>query len=168
MLRSKILGLGSYVPDRIVTNDDLAHFDNRHVRHAEKQIDITDEWVRERTGVEQRRYVPNDESTTCSDLAQRASLAALEDAGISAKEIDCIIYATLSPDIHFPGSGVFLQTRLGIGGAGTMMWVDPVHDVGLVALTDRSFTEWKDVALQRWPELSDAVVAAAAGGTAAR
>ena len=118
MLRSKILGLGSYVPDRVVTNDDLAHFDNRHVRHAEKQIDITDEWVRERTGVEQRRYVPNDESTTCSDLAQRASLAALEDAGISAKEIDCIIYATLSPDIHFPGSGVFLQTRLGIGGAG--------------------------------------------------
>lgn len=69
---------------------------------------------------------------------------------------------------HWTGRANSPATFGHFGGAGTMMWVDPVHDVGLVALTDRSFTEWKDVALQRWPELSDAVVAAAAGGTAAR
>ncbi len=116
MLRSKILGLGSYVPDRIVTNEELAYLDERHVRQAEKQSDTTDEWIRNRTGVEERRYVPNDESTTCSDLAHRASLRAIEDAGCEPKDIDCIILATLSPDIHFPGTAVFLQTRLGIDG----------------------------------------------------
>ena len=114
MLRAKILGIGSYVPDRIVTNDELAFLNNQHVRQAEKQIDTSDEWIRARTGVEQRRYVPNDESTTCSDLAYRASIAALEDAGCQASEIDCIILATLSPDMHFPGTAIFLQTRLGI------------------------------------------------------
>ncbi|MBL8741345.1 MAG: 3-oxoacyl-ACP synthase, partial [Myxococcales bacterium] len=116
MLRAKILGLGSYVPDRIVTNEELAYLDERHVRQAEKQSDTTDEWIRNRTGVEERRYVPNDESTTCSDLAYRAAIKAIEDAGCEPKDIDCIILATLSPDIHFPGTAVFLQTRLGIDG----------------------------------------------------
>ena len=116
MLRSKILGIGSYVPDRIVKNEELAYLDQRHVRHVEKRTETSDEWIKARTGVEERRYVPNDESTTCSDLAHRASVKALADAGCEAKEIDCIIYATLSPDIHFPGTGVFLQTRLGIDG----------------------------------------------------
>jgi 3-oxoacyl-[acyl-carrier-protein] synthase-3 len=116
MLRSKILGLGSYVPDRVVTNEELAYLDHRHVRHAEKQIDTSDEWIRARTGVEERRYVPNDESTTCSDLAKHAAERALADAGCTAKDVDCIILATLSPDIHFPGTGVFLQQRLGIDG----------------------------------------------------
>jgi 3-oxoacyl-[acyl-carrier-protein] synthase-3 len=115
-LRAKILGLGSYVPDRIVTNEELAYLDPRHVRQAEKQSDTTDEWIRNRTGVEERRYVPNDESTTCSDLAHRAAVKAIEDAGCEPKDIDCIILATLSPDIHFPGTAVFLQTRLGIDG----------------------------------------------------
>lgn len=116
MIRSKILGLGSYVPDRVVPNEELAYLDERHVRHAEKRTETTADWIRTRTGVEERRYVPNDESTTCSDLAHRAATRALEDAGCTAKEVDCIILATLSPDIHFPGTAVFLQSRLGIDG----------------------------------------------------
>jgi 3-oxoacyl-[acyl-carrier-protein] synthase III len=116
MLRSTVLGLGSYVPDRVVKNEELAFLDERHVRQPEKRTETSDEWIRARTGVEERRYVPNDESTTCSDLAYRAASAALADAGCDPKEVDCIIYATLSPDIHFPGTGVFLQTRLGIDG----------------------------------------------------
>jgi 3-oxoacyl-[acyl-carrier-protein] synthase-3 len=116
MQHAKILGLGSYVPDRVVTNEEIAYLDNKHVRQETKQTDTTDEWIRARTGVEERRYVPNDESTTCSDLAAHASRRALADAGCEAKDIDCIIYATLSPDIHFPGTGVFLQKRLGIDG----------------------------------------------------
>ena len=95
MLRAKILGLGSYVPERVVTNEELAYLDQRHVRQAEKQCDTTDEWIRHRTGVEERRYVPNDESTTCSDLAHHASVKAIEDAGCEPKDIDCIILATL-------------------------------------------------------------------------
>lgn len=116
MLRSTILGLGSYVPDRVVKNEELAYLDSKHVRHEEKITDTSDEWIKKRTGVEERRYVPNDESTTCSDLAYRASVKAIEDAGCEPKDIDCIVYATLSPDIHFPGTGVFLQNRLGING----------------------------------------------------
>jgi 3-oxoacyl-[acyl-carrier-protein] synthase-3 len=116
MLRAKILGLGSYVPARVVTNEEIAYLDHRHVRHAEKQTDTTDAWIRARTGIEERRFVPNDESTTCSDLAAHACKRALADASVSAKEVDCIIYATLSPDMHFPGTGVLLQSRLGIDG----------------------------------------------------
>ena len=118
MLRSKILGLGSYVPERVVTNEEIAYLDERHVRHETKRTETTDEWIRARTGIEERRYVPNDESTTCSDLAKWASERALADAGCSAADVDCIILATLSPDIHFPGTAVFLQSRLGIDGEG--------------------------------------------------
>jgi 3-oxoacyl-[acyl-carrier-protein] synthase-3 len=116
MLRAKILGLGSYVPERVVTNEEIAFLDDQHVRHADKQMDTTDEWIRNRTGIEERRYVPNDGSTACSDLALHASRAAIEDAGRKPADIDCIILATLSPDIHFPGTAVFLQSKLGIDG----------------------------------------------------
>jgi 3-oxoacyl-[acyl-carrier-protein] synthase III len=116
MTRAKILGLGSYVPERVVTNDEIPFLDHKHVRQPEKQSETNDEWIRTRTGIEQRRYVPNDETWYTSDLALRASQAALEDAGVEASEVDCIIFATLSPDIHFPGSAVFLQSKLGIDG----------------------------------------------------
>jgi 3-oxoacyl-[acyl-carrier-protein] synthase-3 len=114
MLRAWILGLGSYVPDRVVTNDEIPFLNERHERCAEKQTEMDDAWIWELTGIEARRYVPADGSVSCSDLAVEASRCALADAGIEAKDIDCIIFATLSPDIHFPGNAVFLQTKLGI------------------------------------------------------
>ncbi|MEM9194708.1 MAG: beta-ketoacyl-ACP synthase III [Myxococcota bacterium] len=114
MIRSKILGLGTYVPDRVVTNDEIRYLNDKHERCEEIQTDTNDEWIRTRTGIEQRRYVPNDGKWACSDLAVEAAKACLADADLEAKDIDCIIFATLSPDVHFPGTGVFLQTKLGI------------------------------------------------------
>lgn len=116
MLRSAILGLGSYVPDRVVTNDEIRFLNDQHVKCAEPQTETNDEWIKKRTGIEARRYVPNDGKIGSSDLGLYASQRALEDAGLTAKEIDCIIFATLSPDIHFPGNAVFLQSKLGIDG----------------------------------------------------
>jgi 3-oxoacyl-[acyl-carrier-protein] synthase-3 len=114
MLRTKIMGLGSYVPDRVVTNDDLQFFNDRHVRCDTVQTETNDAWIQQRTGIRERRYVPNDGSVTTSDLALTAAQRALADAGVAANEIDCIIFGTLSPDQHFPGSAVFLQKKLGI------------------------------------------------------
>ena len=116
MIRASILGLGSYVPDRIVTNDELRFMNDKHEKCDEPQTETSDEWIKTRTGIEERRYVPNDSGMACSDLALHASQRALDDAGLTAKDVDCIIYATLSPDIHFPGSAVFLQSKLGIDG----------------------------------------------------
>lgn len=116
MLRAKILGLGSYVPERIVKNEEIPFLNERHERQAEKQTETNDEWIRTRTGIEQRHYVPADGSTGSSDLALHASRKAIEDAGLTPKDIDCIILGTLSPDIHFPGTAVFLQSKLGIDG----------------------------------------------------
>jgi 3-oxoacyl-[acyl-carrier-protein] synthase III len=116
MIRAKILGIGSFVPDRVVTNDELRYLDDQHVKAASPRIDTSDEWIRARTGIEERRYVPNDGTWACSDLALQAARRALEDAGAEPKDIDCIVLATLSPDIHFPGTAVFLQSKLGIDG----------------------------------------------------
>jgi len=97
-----IIGTGHSVPDRVVTNEDLT-------RH----MDTSDEWIRERTGIEERRWV--EEGTTGTQMAAAASRMALEDAGIGAGEVDAIVLATLSPDHFFPGTGVFLQRELGMG-----------------------------------------------------
>jgi 3-oxoacyl-[acyl-carrier-protein] synthase-3 len=118
MIRTKVLGLGSYVPDRVVTNEELRYLNDRHVRQDEVQTDTTDEWIQKRTGIRERRYVPNDGSWGTSDVALAAVKAALADANVEAKDIDCIIFGTLSPDIHFPGTAVFLQDKLGIAGDG--------------------------------------------------
>ena len=103
MRRSRIVSMGHYVPDRVVRNSDL-----------EKILDISDEDIVRRTGVRERRYVSP--GTSCSDLAYEASMRALAKAGMEPGQLDLIILATLSPDHFFPGSGCFLQARLGIPG----------------------------------------------------
>ena len=101
MQRSRILGTGFSVPDRVVTNDELSRL-----------MDTTDEWIRTRTGIEERRWVT--EGETGVDLALRATERALEMAGVKPGELDAIVYATSSPDHFAPGNGVYLQRRLGI------------------------------------------------------
>jgi 3-oxoacyl-[acyl-carrier-protein] synthase-3 len=114
MIRTQILGLGSYVPERVVDNHELPFLNDHHVRQAARQIETDDDWIQKRTGIQARRYVPNDGSLATSDLALHAARRALADAAVEAAEIDCIIFGTLSPDFHFPGTGVLLQKKLGI------------------------------------------------------
>jgi 3-oxoacyl-[acyl-carrier-protein] synthase-3 len=114
MIRTKILGLGSYVPDRVVTNEEITFLDQQHVRQATPQTETNDAWIQQRTGIRERRYVPNDGSVKTSDLAVEAAKRAIADAGCQVNDIDCIIVGTLSPDIHFPGVAVFVQKKLGI------------------------------------------------------
>lgn len=107
MRGSRISGMGHYVPERVVTNDDLAAI-----------IDTSNEWIIQRTGIEERRWVEGD--VGASDLAFEATKGALEEAGIEAKDLDMIIFATLSPDVNFPGSSCILQKMLGIPGVATL------------------------------------------------
>jgi 3-oxoacyl-[acyl-carrier-protein] synthase-3 len=103
MLRSRILSTGMYVPPGRVTNEDLSRI-----------MDTSDEWIRQRTGIEQRFWVQGDEAT--SDLALKAAEIAIQRAGIDKSQIEMIILATLSPDHEFPGTACFLQKKLGIPG----------------------------------------------------
>lgn len=114
MIRTKILGLGSYVPDRVVTNAEISFLNDKHVRQETQQTQTDSEWIEKRTGIQERRYVQNDGSVATSDLALQAAKRALIDANMEPQDIDCIILGTLSPDIHFPGTAVFLQQKLGI------------------------------------------------------
>ena len=100
--RAKISGTGMCVPDRIVTNEDLA-----------SRMDTSDEWILKRTGIRERRFI--DPGTQPSDLALSASKDALEAAGLEPQDIDCIILATLSAEAEFPGTSFFLQKQLGAG-----------------------------------------------------
>jgi 3-oxoacyl-[acyl-carrier-protein] synthase-3 len=102
MIRARFLGTGFAVPDRVVTNDDLSRL-----------IDTSDEWIRTRTGIQERRWVR--EGETNADLAHTASLRALEAAGLQPGEVDMIVYATSTPDHFAPGNGVYLQRLLGLG-----------------------------------------------------
>ena len=76
MIRTQVLGIGSYVPDRVVTNDELCYLNRAHERCETIQMDAPNEWILARTGIRERRYVPNDGSVASSDLALRASQAA--------------------------------------------------------------------------------------------
>ena len=107
MFKARIAGVGHYVPERIVTNTDL-----------EKIMDTSDEWIRERSGIVERHYVAADENNV--DMAEKASLRAIESAGKSTEDIDFIIFATLSPDYFFPGTGCLLQERLGLNGVAAL------------------------------------------------
>ena len=114
MIRTKILGLGSYVPERVVPNEEIPFLDDKHVRQATQVTETNDAWIQQRTGIKERRYVPNDGSMSTSDLAVQAAKRAIADAGIEPSDIDCIILGTLSPDFHFPGTAVLVQKKLGI------------------------------------------------------
>ena len=101
MYNSKISGLGYYVPDNIVTNNDLS-----------KIMDTTDEWIQERTGIKERRWIDPKTDDTTSTMAVKASKIAIERSGLKKNDIDFIIFATLSPDMYFPGGGVRVQDML--------------------------------------------------------
>lgn len=103
-MNSRIIGTGGYLPKNILTNSDL-----------EEIVDTSDEWIRERTGIEQRHIVADDE-TTC-DLAYQASLKALEMANVNAEDLDLIIVATTTPDKIFPSTATILQHKLGNSGS---------------------------------------------------
>lgn len=104
MLRSTILGVGSYAPSRVVTNDDLA-----------RMMTTSDEWIFQRSGIKERRFIEHT-GIGSSDLAVPASKAALEHAGLKVEDIDAIVFATLSSDYEFPGSGCLLGNKLGLNG----------------------------------------------------
>ena len=108
LYRSRIKGLGFYVPKNVVTNDDLS-----------KLMDTSDEWIQERTGIQQRRHALRGSDTTTS-MGVKASLKAIEAAKINKEEIDFIVFATLSPDFFFPGCGVLVQKELGLPTVGAL------------------------------------------------
>jgi 3-oxoacyl-[acyl-carrier-protein] synthase-3 len=103
MTRARITGIGAHLPPGVVTNDDLS-----------RMMDTSDEWITQRTGIKERRWVEPHVAT--SDLALEAGRAALEDAGVGAEDVEMIFLATLSPDHEFPGTACFLQAKLGVSG----------------------------------------------------
>ena len=103
MKRTVIRGTGRYLPPRIVTNEEMTQW-----------MDTSDEWIRQRTGIEQRHWIPAEGGVGSSDLGLEASKIALQRAGWEPKDLDLIIFATLSPDIFFPGSGCLMQHKLGL------------------------------------------------------
>lgn len=100
MFRTKIAGIGKYIPEKVVTNKDLM-----------KYMDTTDEWIQERTGIKERHYAHRTNETTAT-MGIEAAKIAIERAGITAQDIDFIIFATLSPDYYFPGCGVLVQRAM--------------------------------------------------------
>jgi 3-oxoacyl-[acyl-carrier-protein] synthase-3 len=100
MIKTKIAGIGKYLPENVVTNQDLTHY-----------MDTSDEWIQERTGIRERRYGHRTEETTAT-MGIEAAKIAIERAGTTAQDIDFIIFATLSPDYYFPGCGVLVQRAL--------------------------------------------------------
>ena len=104
MYSSKISGLGSYVPENVVTNDDLS-----------KIMDTNDAWIQERTGIKERRHIKKGDGNSTSVMGVKAAKIAVERAGLSKDDIDLIIFATLSPDMYFPGGGVRVQDMMDMG-----------------------------------------------------
>ena len=104
MRHSKIVGLGHHVPDNIITNEYLSTI-----------MDTNNEWIVERTGIHERRWM-NPETDTVANMAAKATRMALERAKLQATDIDFIVFATITPDYFFPGSGVLLQRELGLDG----------------------------------------------------
>jgi len=109
MYNSKIIGLGKYVPDNVVTNDDLS-----------KMMDTNDEWIQERTGIKERRWAVKGDGDTTATMGVKAAKIAIERSGLDKDDIDFIIFATLSPDMYFPGPGVQVQHALDIKTVGAL------------------------------------------------
>lgn len=109
MKRTIIAGVGHYVPENVVTNNDLS-----------KIMDTNDEWIQERTGIKERRWVSAESDDTTSGMGTKAARLAIADAGLEPKDIDFIVFATLSPDYYFPGPGVQVQQNLGIDTIGAL------------------------------------------------
>ena len=107
MRLTRIAGTGHYVPERVVTNQEL-----------ETMMDTSDEWIRERTGIRERRFAAPGQGSTA--MGVEAARAAMESAGWAPADVQFVIFATLSPDMFFPGDGVLLQRELGLGTTGAM------------------------------------------------
>ncbi len=107
MVRSRILGMGHHLPSRVVTNAELGQW-----------METTDEWIHQRTGIRERRWVEG--NVGASELGELAARQALAEAGRAPEDVDLILFATLSPDLNFPGSGCLLGARLGIPGVAAM------------------------------------------------
>ncbi len=113
MTRAAVIGTGHYVPDRVVTNDELTRWMN-----------TSDEWITQRSGIRERRWVETDAdgkvTETGAEMGAKAARAAMDQAQVAPEEIDLVIYATLNPDCFFPGNGVFIEDLLGLKTAGAM------------------------------------------------
>jgi 3-oxoacyl-[acyl-carrier-protein] synthase-3 len=109
MYHSKITGLGYFVPENIITNEDLS-----------KVIDTNDAWIQERTGIQERRHVVKGSGETTTSMGVKAAQIAIERSGLAKEEIDFIVFATISPDYYFPGPGVALQQELGLRTVGAL------------------------------------------------
>ena len=109
MFNSKVIGTGHYVPNNIVTNKDL-----------EKLMDTSDEWIRERTGIQERRWIEKGSGESTSTMGYEAAKKAIAKSGLSKDDIDFIVFASLSPDYYFPGGGVKVQELLGLDTIGAI------------------------------------------------
>ncbi|REE05561.1 3-oxoacyl-ACP synthase III family protein [Marinoscillum furvescens] len=109
MYTSRITGIGHYVPDNIVTNKDLEQF-----------METSDEWIQERTGIKERRWIDPKSDDMPSTMGVKAARQAIENAGLTPDDIDFIVFATLSPDYYFPGPGVQVQDLLGVKEIGAL------------------------------------------------
>jgi 3-oxoacyl-[acyl-carrier-protein] synthase-3 len=113
MTRAAIIGTGYFVPERIITNNDLAQW-----------MDTSDEWITERSGIKERHWLRQDENgwteMTGAEMGAAAGKMAMEDAGVDPEAVDLVIYGTINPDVQFPGNGVFVEDILGLKTAGAM------------------------------------------------
>lgn len=109
MSNSKIIGLGHYVPNNIITNNDLS-----------EMLNTSDKWIQSRTGIKERRWVTKESGDTAATMGTKAAKIAIENAGLKKGDIDFIIFATMTPDYYFPGCGVQVQNELGIKNIGAL------------------------------------------------
>ena len=109
MYNSKIIGLGKYLPDNVVTNDDLS-----------KLMDTNDEWIQERTGIKERRWIEKGSDDSSAVMGAKAAEIAIERSGLAKEDIDFIVFATMTPDYYFPGCGVQIQDALELKNVGAI------------------------------------------------